>query len=367
MRGKGSDSVLTIDRYLLREFAMSVAATTIVLLFVSLGVVVADLLALIAEGKVPVSLLFSELGLRLLRWLPMVLPLGVFLGLLLSIGRLYRDSEMAVLTSIGRSPRDMLRPLWLIAVPSAALVGFCSLWAGPWAQHTSRADIADADRSLLIAGLEAGRFRELPSGDGILYVTDLSPDGTHMKNVFMQSEKKGKVSVIEAKRGELYVDSGDRYLRLLDGMRVEGVPGQKDYRVLRYDRSDIKLPANSAPDTQQDASTATTAYLLANPARENRAELNWRIATPLAVLLLALMAVPLARSEPRQPRYGLLLLALALYVVYMSMLLVGRGYLSLGKLPAWTGLWWLHIPMLLIGLILLRRDGAMPKQRKVRA
>ena len=173
----------------------------------------------------------------------------------------------------------------------------------------------------------------------------------------------GRIGRAHGVRGELYVDAGDRYLRLLDGMRVEGVPGQKDYRVLRYDRSDVRLPVDSAPDTQQDASTATTADLLANPKPENRAELNWRIATPLAVLLLALMSVPLARSEPRQPRYGLLLLALGLYVTYMAMLLVGRGYLALGKLPSWTGLWWPHVPMLVIGLVLLRRDGAMPKQR----
>jgi lipopolysaccharide export system permease protein len=358
--------VLTIDRYLLREFALSVAAATIVLLFVAIGAVAADLIQEIATGKVPVGLMLSQLGLRILRWLPMVLPLGVFLGLLLSIGRLYRDSEMAVLTSVGRSPRDLLRPLALVAVPAAVLVAICSLWAGPWAQHTARAMIADADRSLLIAGLEAGRFRELPNGNGVLYVTDLSPDGSHMRNVFIQSNKKDKMGVITAKRGEIFVDAGERYLRLLDGMRVEGIPGQKDYRVLRYERSDIKLPANSTANTAQDASTATTGVLLASPKADARAELNWRIATPLSVLLLALMAIPLARAEPRQPRYGLLLLALAVYVSYMALMLVGRGYLSMGRLAPWFGLWWLHLPVLLLGLWLLRRDGAMARPRGVR-
>lgn len=356
--------MLTVDRYLLREFLLAVVATTVVLLFVALGAVIADLLQEVATGKVPVGLMVSQLGLRLLRWLPMVLPLGVFLGLLLGIGRLYRDSEMAVLTSVGRSPREMLRPVAMVAVPAAVLVAVCSLWAGPWAQHTARAMIADADRSLLIAGLEAGRFRELPSGNGVLYVTDLSPDGSRMRNVFIQSNKKDKLGVITAKRGELFVDAGERYLRLLDGMRVEGVPGQKDYRVLRYERSDIKLPANTTANTTQDASTATVAQLLANPKADARAELNWRVATPLAVLLLALLTVPLARSEPRQPRYGLLMLALAVYVTYMAMLLVGRGYLSMGKLAPWMGLWWLHVPLLLFGLWLVRRDGAMRRPRR---
>jgi len=358
--------VLTIDRYLLREFAASVVATTIVLLFVALGVVVADLLGEIAAGKVPVSLMLSQLGLRVLRWLPMVLPLGVFLGLLLSIGRLYRESEMAVLASVGRGPRDLLRPLLLVAVPAAAIVAISSLWAGPWAQHTARAMIADADRSLLIAGLEAGRFRELPGGKGMLYVAELSSDGSRMKDVFVQSEKRGKMDVITARDGLLFVDAGERYLRLSNGVRVEGVPGQKDYRVLHFERNEIQLPADSAANTEQDSSTATTATLLANAKPDSRAELNWRVATPLAVLLLALLAIPLARAEPRQPRYGLLMLALAVYVNYMALMLVGRGWLAMGKLSLWLGLWWLHVPVLVLGLWLLRRDGNLRKPRAVR-
>jgi lipopolysaccharide export system permease protein len=155
-------------------------------------------------------------------------------------------------------------------------------------------------------------------------------------------------------------------MRLFDGMRVEGVPGQKDYRVLRYDRSEVKLADNGDSDAP-DASTETTAELLAHPAPDTRAELNWRIATPLAVLLLALLAIPLARAEPRQPRYGLLMLALAVYVNYMAMMLVGRGWLSLSKIPWQLGLWWLHAPLLLFGVWMLLRDGTMPKPRRVRA
>ncbi len=358
--------MLTIDRYVLREFVQSVVATTVVLLFVALGVVIADLLAEIAAGKVPVSLMLSQLGLRVLRWLPMVLPLGIFLGLLLSIGRFYRDSEMAVLASVGRGPRALLRPMLLVAVPASALVAFSSLWAGPWAQHTARAMIADANRSLLIAGLEAGRFRELPGGQGMLYVAELSPDGSRMKNVFVQSDKKDKMDLITAKEGLLFVDAGQRYLRLSDGMRVEGVPGQQDYRVIRFERNEIKLPVDAAANTEQDSASATTANLLGNPRSDSRAELNWRIATPIAVLLLALMAIPLARAEPRQPRYGLLMLALAIYVNYMALMLVGRGWLAMGKLSAWFGLWWLHIPMLVLALWLMRRDGAVRKPRPVR-
>jgi lipopolysaccharide export system permease protein len=358
--------VLTVDRYLLREFALSVVATTIVLLFVAMGAVVADLLAEIAGGKVPVSLLVSQLGLRVLRWLPLVLPLGLFLGLLLCIGRMYRDSEMAVLASFGRGPRELLRPMLWIALPAAILVAISSMWAGPWAQHTARAMIADANRSLLIAGLEAGRFRELPGGQGILYVTELSPDGSQMKNVFIQSDRQGKMDVVTARDGLLFVDTGQRYLRLTNGVRVEGVPGQKDYRVMHYRRNEIKLPVDTAANTTQDATTASTQALLADPKPDTRAELHWRIATPIAALLLAVLAIPLARAEPRQPRYWLLMMALTVYVLYTALLLIGRGSLAIGKLPLWLGLWWIHLPMLLLALWMLYRDGNLRMPRSVR-
>ena len=358
--------MLTIDRYLLREFAISVAATTVVLLFVSMSVVVADLLAEIAGGKVPVSLLVSQLGLRVLRWLPLVLPLGLFLGLLLSIGRLYRDSEMSVLASIGRSPRDLLRPMLMIALPTAALVAISSLWAGPWAQHTARAMIADANRSLLIAGLEAGRFRELPGGQGMLYVAELSLDGSRMKNVFVQSDRRGKMDVVTAQDGLLFVDAGQRYLRLSNGMRVEGVPGQKDYRVMHFGRNEIRLPIDATANSVQDVTTSSTLELLGNPKPDSQAELNWRIATTIATVLLALFAIPLARAEPREPRYWLLMLALAVYVTYTALMLIGRGLLAQGKISLWFGLWWLHIPVMLLAMWLMRRDGRLRKQRAVR-
>ncbi len=359
--------MLTVDRYLLREFAQSVAATVVVLLFVAMGAVVADLLAEIAAGKVPVSLMLSQLGLRVLRWLPLVLPLGLFLGLLLCIGRMYRDSEMAVLASVGRGPRELVRPMLWVALPTATLVAVSSIWAGPWSQHLARAMIAEANRSLLIAGLEAGRFRELPGGQGILYVTWLSPDGSRMKNVFIQSDRRGKMDVVTAHDGLLFVDAGQRYLRLSDGVRVEGVPGQKDYRMMHFRRNEIRLPAETAANTLQDATSASTLSLLGNAKPDARSELHWRVATPIAALLLAILAIPLARAEPRQPRYWLLMTALTIYVLYTALMLVGRGLLATGKLSAWAGLWWLHLPLLALALWLLRRDGELRAPGVVRA
>ena len=111
-----------LDRYLSSEIARSVFAALVVLGMVSLGGVFADLLGEMARGKVPPTLLLSQLGLRLVRYLPLILPLALLLGYLLALGRLYRDSEMHVLAAVGVGPRRLLRPVLLVALPVIAII-----------------------------------------------------------------------------------------------------------------------------------------------------------------------------------------------------------------------------------------------------
>ena len=153
-----------LDRYLTREFTQSLFATLVVLGIISLGGVFADLLGEIARGKVPAGLLLSQLGLRLINFLPILLPLALMLGLLLALGRMYRDSEMPVLASIGVGPRRLLRPVLWVTIPVVVVVGVCALWLGPAARKLGNQMVWEANRNLLLTGLEPGRFTALPNG-----------------------------------------------------------------------------------------------------------------------------------------------------------------------------------------------------------
>ena len=360
--------MLLIERHLLRQFAESVAAVAIVLLLVTLGALFADLISEIAKGKVPAGLLLSQLGLRSIRFLTLVLPLALFLGLLLSIGRLYAESEMAVLASVGIGPQRLWRPLVLVSLPVVLVVGLASLWLAPLSAHRAREMIEVANRSFLIAGLEPGRFVELPGKGGVLYVTELTTDGTRFKQLFVQRENEGRLDIITAHEGSLnLIGDTERYLRLKDGFRVEGALGAKDFRMMRFESNDVRVPDREANANADDLSSNSTAELLAQRKPLALAELHWRMAMPLFAGILALFAMPLARSEPRQPQYGLVLFALLVYLVGMILLLLGTGLIGNGKLPAWLGLWWVHAPMLLLAAWLYARDGRMAKPDKVRA
>jgi lipopolysaccharide export system permease protein len=357
----------TLDRYLLREFAQSVFAALVVLGMVSMSALIGVILDRIARGKVPASLLLSQLGLQLLSYLPLILPLALMLGLLLALGRLYRDSEMPVLAAVGVGPRRMLRPLTMLLVPVLLVVGACSLWLGPWGQRVSNSMIDQANRSLVVAGMEPGRFTSLPGG-GVVYIGGVSEGGERLQRIFVHRRDGDRVDVTTAAAGRLYFDGAqERYLRLEDGFRVEGPDGEgRDYRLMRYAANEIRLPDREEVAEPDDPEILPTTALLGDPRPEAQAQLHWRIAPPLLALAFGLLAVPLARGGPRQTRYGRILLGFLAYLVGMNLATLGTEWLATGKLPAAVGLWWLLLPLLALGIWFYLRDGRPPRRRRWR-
>ncbi|KFN43200.1 LPS export ABC transporter permease LptF [Arenimonas oryziterrae] len=354
--------MLLIERHLLRQFAETVLAVTAVLLLVSLGGLFMDLAQEVAKGKVPAALLLSQLGLRSIRFLTLVMPLALFLGLLLSIGRLYTDSEMFVLASVGLGPQRLWKPLLWVSLPVVLLVALASLWLGPLAAHKGKEMIEVANRSFLIAGLEPGRFVELPGKGGVLYVSELANDGTRFKHLFVQRDIGERLDIVTANSGQLQlIGDTERVLRLDNGFRVEGAIGSKDFRMMHFAQNDIRVPDREADDRSEDLAATSTAALLKDGKAPAMSEFHWRLAMPLLAGVLALFALPLARSEPRQPQYGLILFALLVYVVGMLLLILGTSLLGKGSMPGLLGLWWVHVPMLALAAWLFWRDGRLPK------
>jgi len=358
--------MLKLDRYLLRELAQATFAALIVLSIVSLGGVFTDVLGDIARGRVPAGLMLSQMGLQTIRYLPMILPLGLMIGLLLGFGRLYRDSEMPILTSIGVGPRRLLRPWAWLVLPMVGLIALCSLWLGPWAKRTSDEMIAAGNRNLLVAGLEAGRFTELPGGGGVVYVGAMSNDGTQLQRIFVYRQDKDRLDVTTATGGALKIEGGSqRFLELKDGFRVEGpLDAGRDYRLMRYASNELRMPVAKVEDSPRNPQGLPTMDLFSDPRPQAGAQLHFRIAPPLLALAFALMAVPLARSSPRQARYGRLLLGFLAYLFGMNLMLLGTDKLGSGKLPMAAGLWWLLLPLLAIGAWFYFTDGRIRRPGK---
>ena len=352
------------DKYLFREFFQATFAVLIVLMIVSLGGVFAVVLGDIARGKVPAGLMLSQLGLQVLGYLPVILPLGLMLGMLLSVSRLYRDAEMPVFTAAGVGPKRFLRPVLMMVIPTVIFIALCSLWFGPWARQYSQKMIDAGNRNLLVSGLEPGRFAELTGRGGVIYIGGMSDDGTLLSRVFVYTQKEDRIDITTSKSGKLRIDGDQRFITLDQGFRVEGPIGnQLDYRLMRYASNDIRLPDAKTELDANDPEMLSTPALLKDDRREAKAQFYYRLAPPILALAFGLLAVPLARSPPRQARYGRMIMGFLAYLVAMNLSILGAGWIAEGKTPVALGLWWLLLPLLLLALWSYMRDGSMKGSR----
>lgn len=353
-----------LDRYLIGEFAQATFATLLVLLIVSFGAVIADVLGDVAAGRVPVGMMLPQLGLMLLRYLPLILPLALMLGMMLSIGRLYRDSEMPVIAAAGVGPRRLLTPVLWVVVPVVAAVAACSLWLGPWAERVSKQMINEANRNLIVAGLEPGRFTGLADG-GVVFIGSMSSDGSRFRRVFIYRQSEDRLDVTTSDDGELAVDEkGERFIVLNNGFEVEGPrTGGLDYNLMRYARNEVQLPSGDSKYDPGSPEMQPTLALLGDDRPAAKAQLHNRIAPPLLTFAFGLLAVPLARSTPRQARYGRMLMGFLTYLVGMELMLMGTKWLETGKIAPEFGLWWLVLPLLAVATWLYFTDGRLRRPR----
>lgn len=340
-----------LDRYLLRELALSVAAATLVLLVITVGGTFADVLNKVATGRVPAAVMFPVLGLRVLDGMSVLLPVALFLGVMLALSRLYRDNEMHVLGAAGMGAAGLLRPATMLALPTALVAGLISLWLGPLAVRTANAMVQDANRSVIAAGLEPGRFVELPGRAGVIFVETMNTRGTELGRVFIENERENRdgstrLDIVTAASGRLFQGSSEagRFLALEDGYRFEGVPGANDWKRMRFARNEVALVApGGAEGNVEKLHGQATAALLASSDPAAQAETAWRLGTPASVLVLMLLAVALSRQRPREARYGRLLVAILVYLLYANLLAIVRVGLAQGRVPGWSGLWWVHL------------------------
>lgn len=342
-----------LDRYLVRECALAGGAVLAVLFSVLFANRLIRYLADAAGGELAGSAVAVLMGLQVLRYLGVILPAALFLGAILAIGRLYRDSEMPVLAACGVGPARVMRGLLLLGLPAAVLVAWLSFSVGPWATHAADERAAEAADSAQLQELEAGRF--VGTGDATLYAGRNLGDGV-LAQVFVRSHEAGRETVVHASRAHQRVDTdtGERYLILEDGWRYDGVPGKTDWRMTSFERHGVLLERRSPSEVARTLDGEPPSALWGRADADARAELHWRMAMPLMLVILLMLAVPASRASPRDGRFGRLMTAILVYVAYFQLLTYGREWIEDGVVPGWLGLWWIHAGALAIAVLWTR-------------
>lgn len=357
---KVARSVLIIFRYLSKNILVALFAVTAVLLLIVMSGRFIKYLAEAATGELAADVLFTIMGYRLPGFLELILPLGLFIGILMSYGRLYLDSEMTVLTACGMSTRKLVAYTMVPAVFIMLTVAVLSIKISPWGAAKVE-DIFNAqDARTEFDTLIPGRFQQLGSGGRVTYTEKLTDKRTRMENVFISQrlEKQGgkpELVLLVAESGTQYIDesTGSHFLLLENGYRYDGNPGDPEYRITRYEKYGVKIPRPKLRQVRVKSELKETPDLFGSENPEDVAQLQWRLSLPLLVPIITLIAIPLSRVNPRQGRYMRLLPAIFLYMGYLILLSTTRTGIEDGKISPYLGLFWVHLLFLGIGLALI--------------
>lgn len=345
---------------LIHEMTVFAAGLFVVLMLIVMTSQIVRLLGEAAIGALASGAVWTVMGFAAVRYLPVLFSLMLFISILATLTRMWRDSEMVVWFASGQSIYDFLGPVLRFAVPLALITAVLSLGVSPWAMQKSREYRDQMLSRQETTQIAPGVFRENKGADRVYFVENFSGDAQQGSNVFVQMKRDQKIAIITAKRGKMETDeNGDRWIALEHGRTVEGTPGSAAYDVMSFESGKVRIdaPQNKAVSQATKAMSSWDLWLSANP--EHQAELVWRVALPICALILSVLAVPLAFANPRGGRTFHILFALLLAFFYYNCINIGQAWIAQGKIPVSINIWPLHAVFALLAYVLLRHRSRM--------
>lgn len=340
---------MVLDRYLLREigasFAAVAAALTVVFLAYSLTRFLTDAAGgLLRADEVALLTLYKSIIA-----LEVLLPLALYFGLIVGFSRLNSHAELTAMQACGYGRRRRQRPLFLCSLLLATAVGAFSFTVRPWAYSAMFELKAQADASSELDRIKAQRFYLYDANNRAVYVEHISRDGRALSGVFIRERRGEGVVVMSAPSGTLHpFATPDRHrLTLADASIYKNVAGGSDFYG-NFATLTLSIKAARTLEREYRTKSEPTAALLLSHDPQDRAELQWRLSTALSTLLLALVALGLAETRPRQSRFARLPIALGVYAIYYNLLGLGRTWVEHQWAPS---IWW--VPALLAAALLV--------------
>lgn len=351
-----------ITKYLVREILKSSAATVLVLFIILMSNAFGRVLSEIADGEIPQQALLPVMLGQSVNLLSLLLPVGFFLGIVFAFGRLYKDHEIVVMNACGMGYRHFYRPVLIILLPLFMFSAYSNIWLNAQMQRYAQNIIEQENNLNEFDQIKAGQFNQSESGDRVFYMESISEDRLELNNVVIGQGGEDEMILETAETGRHRIDeeSGDLFLVVGPGERYEGRAGEKDFKIISFQQHGILIEKRIENKKRYlDVEEKTPRRLWKSSRVKDKAELHWRVAIPIAMVVLALLAVPLSYIEPRQGRYGKVGYAFLVYLVYLNLMGFARAQLEAGSIPLVVGFWWVHF--IFIGLaigLLVRKTGS---------
>lgn len=302
-----------------------------------------------AGGKIPSDAVFAFMGFFALGSLPVLLSLTMFIAVLLSLTRNWRDSEMVIWFTAGMPLTAWLRPVMMFALPQFAVILVLSLFISPWAAQMAEQYSTRVAAREDVSRVEPGVFGETGNKERVYFVESASEDSSAVQNVFVSSVQQQRTGVSMSRSGHIETTAnGDRFIVLENGRRYEGLAGDAEYRVTEFDSYAARIETKEGGKPNPTHKTLPTWGLIENPSNVNLGELLWRVGIPISAMVLVMLAIPMSFVNPRAGRSANLLFALFTYIVYSNLLSVSQARVAQGQLGFGVGWWMVHALMIVL-------------------
>lgn len=345
---------MIIDRYIIREIVKPTVAICTALIFIYGCFMGTRYLSDAASGQIPGSIVIILILLRISISLEVLLPTTLYLSVIIAMGRLYKDSEMTALSACGVSTSRVLRPVFLISLVIALIVCSLSLYIRPWAYSQFFRIKEQAKANFDLTRMKSGTFYEIENGRRVIFADEVDQNQVKVSKVFIRTRRDdGNLQVIQASRASQHNDpaTGKRILVFTDGYLYEFSPFGSESRIIEFEESAMSLETKENEDQEYKIKAAATGVLARSNNNEEIAEFHWRLSTPLATILLALLGVPLSRSSPRRGKYAKVMTAVLIIFIYHNLGAIAKKMVAQGFLGTMPGIWWVQV--LLAGLLLI--------------
>lgn len=361
-----------IIRYLNREIINTMLVITAVLLAIFICNQFVRYLGDAALGRMTAQSVLQMMSIQVPLLTGFMMPLGFYLAVLISYGRLYASNEMIALFCGGFSRIQLLGVTLIGASLVAIVVAVIMMWIEPRMAYYREHILAEAVAASPLQKMTPGRFQMI-AGRYVVYAEKMSRSRDQLENVFAAEMPTKNAAatwgVMAANSAKQVKDpkTKDDFIEFQKGYRYQGNPGQQAFQLVGFDHYGVRLPAPKiAIKREESYLSLSELWQERNTNRLASAELQWRFAMPLSVFLFALIAVPLSRVNPRQGRFAQLLPGIMIYIVYIDLLFVAQSWIKHGSLSPAIGLWWVHGLLLMLGSALFLQYAGYIRRWRMR-
>ena len=319
------------------------------------------------DRGIPFQELMPLISFNMIRDVPVILVLSIFLAVIITISQLYKNSEAIVMNSIGLGDKAFLSAIKPLVIILFLFVLFLTAYAVPWAKQQKSAAEEETKNASEFSFITEGKFESFKNGDIVFYAsesTSIDVDGVqNMEEIFIYASENGNPVIVLASDAKKYIDPKSKsiYLRLRDGVRYQGLPSSENINILNFDSYDLEIVSGEVQKsiaTFTEIEEKTTLDLLKQGGLLAIAELQWRLSLPLSILILVVFAVYLGKTSPRGGKGINILIGIFVFMLYNNGLLVAKSSIESGLLSPIIGMWGIHLIAILFLMLLYQfRQG----------